>query len=41
MTALLMHVWVAYPALVFTMAVVWSLLLYVAWQVIQISRGDR
>ncbi len=42
MIQLMMHMWVAYPALVVTMVVVWGLLLYVAWKVVEIGRwGDE
>jgi hypothetical protein len=36
---LLMHAWTAFPALVLTMTAVWGILLYIAWKVVQISRG--
>ncbi len=38
MVTLMLHTVTAYPALVLTLAVVWGILLYVAWRVIQISR---
>lgn len=34
----MLHAWTVYPALVFVLATMWSILLYVAWKVIQISR---